>query len=367
MQHEPNQKIFATGLMRTGGSLVMNILSLTANTHLFNERLNFFRFIYGHYNLSFPHQVELALEEFRIRLKYRSGINFDSKAVAKSILERKASNAVFYDEVYKYFLKQVGKVNWGEYANLSWRYIPHFLQMYPNGKVIVVVRDPRAIIASFKRLTFLPGNAYLNIIFNWIDFINHMNKYLEVYPKSKLHVVKLEDLHKQPETFVPKLVSFVGEEFKEIMLQPEKWAERLDERFDKVNLSAYTKQKVYGFDPTRNDTWIEKLDQLDIELIELVAGEHIEKTGYPLTINKQVLRRKSVKLIKVFDHPILTKNYELFSATGAGTDDLPSDPRLPENWSSPEDPFKKFSETNKFHEFCDEIKLVKSKLQEKYF
>lgn len=352
--------------MRTGGSLVMNILSLTENTHLFNERLNFFRFVYGSYNLSSPYHTELALEEFRIRLEYRSNLNFESDIIAKKIFKKGCSEAVFYDEIYKYFLKSVGKINWGEYANLQWRYIPHFLEIFPNGKIIIVMRDPRAIIASFKKLTFMPGHLYLNIIFNWIDFINYLHEYQNVYPKTSMHIVKLEDLHLYPETFVPKLVHFAGEKFDPIMLQPDRWPEKLDERYDKVNLSAHTKKKVYGFEPKRNEIWKETLEPSEIELIELIAGDSIELAGYPLLNNKKTLKQKSRSLTAALDHSILKKNYETFLENGRGTDQLPTDPSLPENWSSPENPFKKFSETEKYYEYRNDLEQTKLKLQKKY-
>jgi len=360
------KRIFSTGLMRTGGSLIMNIISLTNNAHLFNERLNYFRFIHGHYNLSSPHQIELALEEFRIRLKYRAELEFDSKIVANNILNKGFSEAIFYDEVYKYFISPLGKSIWGEYANLSWRKIPNFFDMFPNGVVVVVMRDPRAIISSFKELTFLPGKLYLNIIFNWIDFINHLIEYQKKFTSKRLWLIKLEDLHLKPKIYVPELVDFIGEEFHDIMIQPEKWPDILDERFDKVNVSAHTKKKVYGFDPSRNDVWKYKLDQSEIELIELIAGKHIELAKYPLHINKKNSSRGLDEIKSLLGHPFLVKNYETFVTSGAGTDALPIDPRLPENWSSPEDPFKKFTDTQKYIDFCKETAEVKLNLNSKY-
>ena len=37
------------------------------------------------------------------------------------------------------------------------RYIPSYLKMFPDGKVILISRDPRDIICSFKKNNYLKG------------------------------------------------------------------------------------------------------------------------------------------------------------------------------------------------------------------
>lgn len=362
MNLDSNIKIFSTGMMRTGGSLVMNIVSLTKNTHIFNERLNFFRFIDGYYNLYERNQIKLALEEFKLRLKYRSNIDFDSQIVFKKISAREYSGSAFFDEVYKYFLTPIGKSIWGEYANLNWRHIPSFLNIFPDGKIIVVIRDVRSILASFKALTFLPGNQYLNVIFNWIDFVNYINKFKSQFSYQQIHFVRLEELHTNPEQNVKKLVNFIGEKFSDNMLEPEKWPKLLNEKYDKVNVSAHTNKKVFGYDPSRNETWKNTLDLNDISLTELLAGTQLEDMGYELTINKQTLNRNKKYLFSLLNEDFLQENLIKFLNTGEGTDILPIDARLPENWSDPCNPFKKFVNTEKYSEYLSEIELCKSRI-----
>ena len=84
------------GFNANRGSLVMNILSLTKNTHLFNERLNFFRFINNKYDLSDNYGVELALEHFALRLKFRSNQNLETSIILQNILKTGPSESVFF-------------------------------------------------------------------------------------------------------------------------------------------------------------------------------------------------------------------------------------------------------------------------------
>ena len=57
----------------------------------------------------------------------------------------------------------------GELEGSVWRNIPDFFRLFPNGKAILLVRDLRDIVVSFKKITFAPGNDYLVSIFNVID------------------------------------------------------------------------------------------------------------------------------------------------------------------------------------------------------
>ena len=48
-----------------------------------------------------------------------------------------------------------------------------FLKMSSEHKAFQIIRDPRAVLASWKKLTYSKGNKYLNIIFQWIDAVNY--------------------------------------------------------------------------------------------------------------------------------------------------------------------------------------------------
>ena len=48
---------------------------------------------------------------------------------------------------------------------LCWTKIPDFLSMFPDGKVIHVIRDTRDVLSSFKRVTYEPGLKYLDAVF----------------------------------------------------------------------------------------------------------------------------------------------------------------------------------------------------------
>ena len=59
-----------------------------------------------------------------------------------------------------------GKKIIGESANTEWRNIGNLLNLNKNYKAYQVIRDPRSILSSFKKLTYLEGYDYLDIIFS---------------------------------------------------------------------------------------------------------------------------------------------------------------------------------------------------------
>ena len=44
----------------------------------------------------------------------------------------------------------------GDKEAIAWSKIPIFLNMFPEGKVIITLRDPRDIVSSFKKITIAP-------------------------------------------------------------------------------------------------------------------------------------------------------------------------------------------------------------------
>ena len=70
-------KIFLTGTMRTGGSLLINMLSVHSKLIILNERLHFFRFIYNKYDPLNNNSLKRLLFDLDLRLRYRKNENID--------------------------------------------------------------------------------------------------------------------------------------------------------------------------------------------------------------------------------------------------------------------------------------------------
>jgi len=363
---EKNIQILATGTMRTGGSLVQNLLSVHSDVLIFAGFVSFFRFYYKKYDPLTPENIERMIHHLRIRLKCRRDFDLDAEIIIDNILKREVSYRVCYQEIMKYLLDMTDKKNWGEYVTLGWRHIPDYLEMYPNAKIVHIYRDLRAIVSSFSRMTTMPDNLHLQAIFNWIDSVNHIKEYSKTMPKNQYYALKFEEIHDNPERKIKELCEFLEIPFESAMIEPDLWCNLFDNNFVDANISSYSKKKVYGFDPARSNRWKSEISDWELNLCEYLAKEQLAFAGY----EKSLLDFDSIELKKGLDelesNPILNKSLQHFQLTGEGTDRAAMDPTDPENWDAPGDAFTKFTASSVYSKYLKEHENLEQYLKTKY-
>ena len=357
----PETKIFGSGTMRSGGTLTCNILSVHSKIIVFSELVHFFRHIAGRYDPLDRRNVERMLHHQRIRLYYRFNIELDVSAILAAILARGVSYAHCYDEIMKHLLVRTGKTVWGDYATLHWRDIPRFLEMFPNAKAFHVYRDPRGLLSSWGKMTFMPDNLYLNCIFNWADSIQHMMRYRQTLPPERYLCVRFEDIHHDPLRMANELCNFVGVPFEDALVQPERWPSLFVAPFVEANVSSYTRQRTYGYDPARSVAWRNNLEEWEIALVEYLVGEPMVELGYEPLFTKIDPKALKHGMAKLAAQPFLSKNFVEYLATGEGTSARPNDPADPRNWGAAGAGFDKFFDTPAYADYQREMNEVEAK------
>lgn len=103
-----------------------------------------------------------------------------------------------------------GSSCWAEKVQLEWRYIPTFLEEMGRdaSRALVIVRDPRAILASFKRYTIAPEPAYLGAAFNALDCMQQARRLERRFARARW--VRYEDIVENPYSFVGAVFQFLG-------------------------------------------------------------------------------------------------------------------------------------------------------------
>lgn len=350
--------IFGTCLSRSGGSLVSNLLTCHKNIFMTTDLFHLFRFAIDKYSpiTNYSNQYKLV-HDICLRLKIRNNIIINPNEIIKKKVKS-------YKDIMDSFATYIQKKNKdkkfiGEVANNEWRNIGRFLKMSEEHKAFQVIRDPRAILASWKKLTYSGGHKYLNIIFQWIDSINYSEQYLKKFPENYLRI-KFEDIHINPKKNSKKFCNFLNLKMDNNMINVKKWPKLLKNKFIKINVSSYnSKKQVYGFSQKRNHTWKKNIENWEVALIQFILKKYLKKLKYNLIKTRKEDLAKGMKILS--KDKLLKRNYKIFLNTGKGSNKFLHDPSNPKNWAAneTESNFKrKFIDTKDYEKFIKNSKKI---------
>ena len=354
--------IFGSSTPRSGGTLMTNILSLHPNVIITKDIIHYFRYMYKKYNtISEKKNYYKLFYAFCLRVKYRNNIKLDPKILINKFKKSKKKN---YDRILQtiseYFLDlNNNKKIIGENANTEWHNIENFLQLNKNYKAFQMIRDPRAVLMSYKTLTFEPGYKYLIILFFWLDAIRHCERNLLKFGKKRFIKIRFEDIHFKPILTINKIYKFMNLKFNKKILETKNWKSQLSSKFNDINVTAFTNKKALGFSKKRTLNWQKKIKPWEIAITQHILGEFMVKNNYELKkVNEKELK-KGLGYIK--KDKILYKYYLKFKKYGKGTHERLSDPTKPENWAATDtskDIKLKFKDTSQYKDYKAELKKI---------
>ena len=355
--------IFASSTPRSGGTLLTNIISLHPDVLMTKDLIHFFRYIYKKYNpIQKKKNLHKLFEEFCLRLRFRNKIIINPKTFIKKFdtLEINYKNILI--EISNYILKKNHKIYFGENANSEWHNISNFLELDKSFIAFQGIRDPRAVLSSWKNVTYEPNKRYLIMIFYWLDAIKSLEKNLKKY-KQRFSYVRFEDIHNSPKKTIKQLYRFLGIDFKDSYLEKKKFKKQIKNSFIDTNVSAYSNKKVIGFSRKRTSSWVKKISNWEIALIQHFLGTYMKKYGYKiLKVNKSDL---IYGLNQIKNDKILNKYYVNYKKTGNGTHDKLSDPTSPKSWSATDYSKNiklKFKDTPDYKKYIYALEKIKQKI-----
>ena len=241
--------------------------------------------------------MKKILHHLKLRLKLRRNYDLNIDKIYDNLKQKNnLSYADCYKAIMEHLNEETNKNIWGEYVTMGWRKIPKYLDYFPNGKAIHIIRDPRAVLTSFGKMSIMPEGYYLNSIFNWIDSYNYSKLYQKKLPKDRYRIVNFENIHKDPKSEIQSICEFLEIKFEKNMIDSEKWSSLFDKNFVDANISVYTKEKVYGFDVKRNTNWKNSINEHELFICDVLLSE-FQKQGN-LLIHKN-MKYTLIVLIKL--------------------------------------------------------------------
>lgn len=272
-------KVFLTGTFRSGTTLLAYMIN-AAGIPLKEETVNFMRFCYGRYG----HDKIIRADALRLgadvntRLKKRFDLSFDMQAYERLVAEHHEplDYAFLYGAIMQLF---EGGDTWGEKTVLEWQNAGKILEMFADMKIIHILRDPRDVLASWKKVTIAPGNDYLDCVSNCYDSMLNARENKARFGE-RYHVIKFEDFLEDARGEVKKLCAFMEVPFKESILAVDQFKSKLDDKKWDPNVQTEFDDKLDGISKAPIGRWRQHLTEEDIYLCELVNGKLMAEYGY---------------------------------------------------------------------------------------
>lgn len=332
MNEKSEKPIFLTGVYRSGTTLLSQILNQHPDISFTYDTLHYYRFYLNGYN-PVEENYKKIVKESKKRLKNRFGIEVPAKKIISTLkdVDKIKHKHVYKELMIETFCNGDRSLRWGEKSSLQWTNIPTFLSMFPKGKAIHIFRDPRDVLASYKRFTIEPADRYLDSIFNCLHSMNWSKTRVDALPSNKYKRIRHEDIVTNTERTIENLCDFLEVDYKKEMLDISKSKDR--ENKDWKPNTAFDDIKNKKISDKSVGRWKNRLNDFEVVFAESIIGEKM-LSEFDYEISDRKINWEEMEQIweKIRDTPLIKERLNHFFNSGGGVEEYPSDPTDPDNW-----------------------------------
>lgn len=175
---------------------------------------------------------------------------------------------------YLAYAAQHGKPGWGDKTPYYIGHIDELRRVFPEARIVNLVRDGRDVALSLLRVPFGPANVWA-AAHQWRDAVDAGERAAERLGADLL-TVRYEDLVAGPETAIPAVCEFL-----EIGYRPEMLAvEESPPELIAAGQAAWFRELYGGIRANSVGKWRRQMSRSDIALFESIAGAELERHGY---------------------------------------------------------------------------------------
>lgn len=315
--------LFVSGVYRSGTAIITQMLGAHKDIYLTYDSVKYLRFCQDLplNNMSDLKDLLLGISN---RICKRWNIKFCMDTVFNDLKNCEINHANVYNTVIAH-IKSNYKPNatmYGEKIAVMWSKIPDFLEMFPNGKVIHIFRDPRDVTASFKKITYEPGFSYLDATFNCLHAMVSLKHMQEYYGRDKIMLINLEDLLQEPVFNMKKVCEFLNLEYDDKMVDSKEFLDKSGKQW--LNNSIFEPSATGILSNSKR--WESNLSRPEINFIELVLNSKLVENGYELS-GYVPSKQDWQEIYKFIEDKFLSKRFSYWLQTGFGKEGYPSDPK----------------------------------------
>jgi len=169
---------------------------------------------------------------------------------------------------------------------------PALARSFPEALFIVVLRDPRGIVASNEKSQDAGENGHpFSFARQWRKYATMVQQFMQSDAfAGRICLVRYEDLVRQPTETVDRLCAFLGFEVHPAMLDPDQFVDPKTGQAWGGN-SSYT-DPVKGYDHSRLERW-RKMDPLLKRVVDFMCAPEMAFLDYKTEFDKNELMRIS--------------------------------------------------------------------------
>lgn len=163
----------------------------------------------------------------------------------------------------------------GEKTPTNIRYLNEIIELFPDARIIHILRDPRDSISSRIRYPFTSSSVIFNTLLWKIEMIYGLDFAADPATGPERYMeIRYEALVADPRAELARVVRFIGVDFAEAMLTGH---ERVDRVFKNEAWKNGVRQPV---NTASVGAWQNRLTPAQAGLLEHVAGDYLTRTGY---------------------------------------------------------------------------------------
>lgn len=167
---------------------------------------------------------------------------------------------------------------WGDKSPFSVLALPALRAVFPDLRVIHMVRDGRDVAASFASAF---GDDLSRAIMVWLRAIRAARRFASQHPDQLLEV-RYEALVRRPEETARAVATFLGLEFDERMLRPHE----LDVPLGDVDRTPYMQRVRQPIDQSAIGRWRRDFGPAQVAELERAMGPTLVDLGYSLATER---------------------------------------------------------------------------------
>lgn len=276
MKNTRTPQLFIVGMARSGTTLLSEIfnshsaISISHETHYFRNFWSIHKVLNSR---NFPSFFERfikskAFAQFKFTEKERQDIEKELSA-SSDINHSLLLNTVFY----KFAQKHKKKI-WGEKTTDHLLYFKAISGLFPESKFVCIIRDPRDVYLSLKRVPFHTGNP-VSIARRWKRYYKASHIYKRSF-KTRFIEIRYEDLLLTTEKVLQEICNFLQVPFESNMVER---SHRGTSTFDKTE--EYWKVKALEpIDRNNYAKWMQSMTPGELLFFQWYLSRELRDCGY---------------------------------------------------------------------------------------